>query len=146
MRQQNDPRFDCTDESFNFPYTDADALLVEVVAGSMVFFNGYLLHRSLPNYAPTGYRPALVNHYMSAASLLPWHNPRPGERVAVADYRAIVMVAGHDPYAYKGTIDVAEVHVRAEKEGGCGTPETNLKSTTSMAMEPIVLPGDHHDD
>src|SRR5262245_62171822 len=89
MRQQNDPRFDCTDESFNFPYHDEDAIPVEVTAGSVVFFNGYLLHRSLPNRTKGGYRRALVNHYMSASSLLPWRNPQPGERVAIADYRDI---------------------------------------------------------
>ena len=49
MQQQNDPRFDCTDESFGFPYSDADSIPVEVPAGAMVFFNGYLLHRSFQN-------------------------------------------------------------------------------------------------
>ena len=48
---QNDPRFDCTIESWGFPYQDEDAIPVEVKAGAIVFFNGYLLHRSLPNYA-----------------------------------------------------------------------------------------------
>ena len=43
--------FDCVVEAFDFPYTDDDAVPVEVTAGSIVFFNGYLLHRSLPNRA-----------------------------------------------------------------------------------------------
>ena len=42
-------RFDCADEAYDFPYTDDDAVPVEVTAGAVVFFNGYLLHRSLPN-------------------------------------------------------------------------------------------------
>lgn len=38
-----------------------------------MFFNGYLLHRSLPNVSK-GYRRAFANHYMSAESKLPWTN------------------------------------------------------------------------
>ncbi|RYX79970.1 phytanoyl-CoA dioxygenase family protein, partial [bacterium] len=57
-----DKRFDCSWESQNFPYSDADSVPVEVKAGAIVFFNGYTLHRSLPNVATSGYRRALVNH------------------------------------------------------------------------------------
>ncbi|GAA1041653.1 hypothetical protein GCM10009557_65850 [Virgisporangium ochraceum] len=46
-------------------------VLVRVIGG-VVFFNGYLLHRSLPNTGRRGLRRALVNHYMSATSRLPW--------------------------------------------------------------------------
>jgi chlorinating enzyme len=119
MQQQNDSRFDCTDESFGFPYKDEDAIPVEVPAGAIVFFNGYLLHRSLPNTRTSGYRRVLVNHYMSAESLLPWLPPTDGKQVAIADYRDIVMIAGRDPYAYKGYADLAETHVRRDKLGGC---------------------------
>ena len=123
MEQQQDTRFDCTDEATGFPYSDADAIPVEVKAGTIVFFNGYLLHRSFPNRASSGYRRVLVNHYMSAQSLLPWRLPKPGESMAVADYRDIVMVAGKDPYAYKGTEDIAQAMVRPSGEGGCVTWE-----------------------
>ncbi len=119
MEQQQDTRFDCTDESTGFPYSDADAIPVEVKAGSIVFFNGYLLHRSFPNRAQRGYRRVLVNHYMNANSLLPWQFPKDGTRIALADYRDIVMVAGKDPYAYKGTEVIAEAMVRPSGEGGC---------------------------
>jgi phytanoyl-CoA hydroxylase len=119
MERQQDSRFDCTDESTGFPYTDADAIPVEVEAGSIVFFNGYLLHRSFPNRAQSGYRRVLVNHYMRAESLLPWRQPREHEHMAITDYRDIVMVAGQDPYAYKGTEDIARPHVRPSGEGGC---------------------------
>jgi phytanoyl-CoA hydroxylase len=157
QHQHNDRRFDCTGEA-EFPYTNDDAVPVEVRRGSVVFFNGYLLHRSLPNRAAGGYRRALVNHYMSASSLLPWRAPQPGERVAIADYRDIVMVAGRDPYAYKGTVDLAVAHVRADKEGGCGRPEANLKDAALAgaamgavgAMTPAMAMGamevDDHDD
>jgi len=110
--------FDCTVESVGFPYTDADSIPVEVKAGAVVFFNGYLLHRSLKNRARSGYRRVLVNHYMSAESLLPWRL-LPGQHAAIGDFRDIVMVAGSDPYAYKGIEDVSGAHVRPSGEGGC---------------------------
>ena len=118
QRDHDDRDFDCTIESFNFPYKDSDAIPVEVKAGSIVFFNGYLLHRSLPNRAKQGYRRVLVNHYMSASSLLPWRL-KPGERPAIADFRDIVMIAGTDPYGWKGTEDISEAHIRPSGEGGC---------------------------
>ena len=119
LGEQDDPRFDCTDESHGFPWRDEDAIPVEVPAGSIVFFNGYLLHRSLPNRARSGHRRALVNHYMSAQSLLPWMAFAAGTHVATADYRDIVMVAGNDPYAWKGVTDSARPSVRPSGEGGC---------------------------
>ena len=114
-----DERFDCTGEAYSFPYKDDDAIPVEVRAGTIVFFNGYLLHRSLPNRATSGYRRVLVNHYMSAQSLLPWHPPQEGEHMAITDYRDIVMIAGKDPYAWKGTTDIAKPSVRPSGDGGC---------------------------
>ncbi len=128
QRVQHDSRFDCAHETFRFPYTDDDAIPVEVKAGSIVFFNGYLLHRSLPNRAQSGFRRVLVNHYMSAESLLPWHLPKEGERMATADVREIVMIAGEDPYAYKGTTQNGKPGVRSTGEGGCGDGRQNLKS------------------
>jgi phytanoyl-CoA hydroxylase len=119
QERQNDPRFDCTDESYGFPYTDADSIPVEVRAGAIVFFNGYLLHRSLENRATSGYRRVLVNHYMSAESLLPWQSFTEGTRIATADNRDIVMIAGQDPYAWKGITDTNRPLVRPTKQGGC---------------------------
>lgn len=116
-----DERFDCAGEAYGFPYQDEDAIPVQVRAGTILFFNGYLLHRSLPNRAPSGYRRVLVNHYMSAESLLPWQPPQEGEHMAITDYRDIVMIAGEDPYAWKGTEDRATPGVRPSGEGGCET-------------------------
>jgi ectoine hydroxylase-related dioxygenase (phytanoyl-CoA dioxygenase family) len=124
-----DTRFDCAGEAYQFPYKDEDAIPVEVEAGSIVYFNGHLLHRSLPNRAKAGYRRCLVNHYMSAESLLPWHGPKEGESVATADMRDIVMVCGKDPYAWKGVEDLTEAHVRSTGEGGCGNNKYNLKQS-----------------
>lgn len=118
-RVQDDRRFDCTDEAFDFGYRDTDATPVEVPAGAAVVFNGYLLHRSLPNTGRHGMRRALVNHYMSAASLLPWAPPSSGEPMALADHRDIMMVAGRDHYAWAGTTDLVRPHLRPDGDGGC---------------------------
>ena len=118
-RDQDDPRFDCSIEAYDFPYRDADAVPVEIAAGSVLLFNGYLLHRSLPNAAPSGLRRALVNHYMSAQSLLPWTRPPDDVHVAKWDCRDIVMVAGRDPYAWRGITDVSRPYIRPDKNGGC---------------------------
>jgi ectoine hydroxylase-related dioxygenase (phytanoyl-CoA dioxygenase family) len=114
-----DDRFDCTRESYGLPWQDQDSIPVEVKAGSIVFFNGYLLHRSLPNRAASGFRRSLVNHYMSAESLLPWKRPEDKTAMALADYRDIVMVAGQDPFSYKGTENIATAFVRSDGQGGC---------------------------
>lgn len=114
-----DHRFDCSHETFDFPWDDADSVPVEVKAGSIVFFNGYLLHRSLPNRAETGFRRSLVNHYMSAESLLPWMRPDEKTSMALADYRDVILIAGKDPYAYKGTTDIAKAFIRSDGKGGC---------------------------
>ncbi len=116
---QTDPRFDCTVEAYEFPYRDDEAVPVEIPAGTALIFNGYLLHRSLENSGRHGYRRALANHYMSAESLLPWRPPREGEHMGIVDYRDIVMVAGDDPYAYKGTEEIAKPYSRPDMDGGC---------------------------
>lgn len=119
QRDHRDNRFDCAHESWNFPWHDEDSLPVEVKAGSIVFFNGYLLHRSLPNRSQTDFRRTLVNHYMSAESLLPWTQPVDKGSMALADYRDVVIVSGTDPYAYKGIEDIARAYVRLDMGGGC---------------------------
>lgn len=122
-REHEDTRFDCVVESFDFPYRDEDSIPVEVKAGSIVFFNGYLLHRSLPNVAGGGFRRSLVNHYCSAETFLPWLPPERGAGIAMHDHRDIVMIAGEDPYAYRGITDVMYPHIRPDREGGCRWPE-----------------------
>jgi phytanoyl-CoA hydroxylase len=97
-RPHNNPdEFDPTAESYNFD--DRTAIPVEVKTGDVVFFNGYLLHRSLRNNS-TGTRRALVNHYMSATSLLPW-TLDDGLDVGTMDMRNVVHVSGVDPYPWK---------------------------------------------
>lgn len=113
-----DRRFDCALESSGFPYTEADEVPVEVKKGSIVFFNGYLLHRSLPNRTKNGYRRSLVNHYMSAQSFLPWAYEE-GRSMAMQDYRDIVLVAGKDPYAHRGITEKAKASIRPSGDGGC---------------------------
>ena len=118
--EHDDRDYDCSVASYGFPYQDTDAVPVEVEAGSTVVFNGYLLHKSLPHRGHGGYRRALVNHYMSAESLLPWFLPGPEvTQMGGHDYRDIVMVAGADPYAYKGTPQIARARLRPDGSGGC---------------------------
>jgi len=90
--------FDFALESYGFD--DSAEVPVEVQAGSVVFFNGYILHRSCQNRSEI-YRRVLVSHHMNAWSLLPWQLPE-GTDAAGGDYRCVVPVAGEDPYAWKG--------------------------------------------
>ena len=91
--------FDVSEEAYGFD--DDDEVVVPVAAGDVVFFNGYTLHRSLKNRTDDRYRRALVNHYCSAWSPLPWL-VRDGLDIGSADYREIVPVAGDDPYPERG--------------------------------------------
>jgi phytanoyl-CoA hydroxylase len=118
-REQNNPRFDCTREAYDFPFSHEDAQPVELPAGDALVFDGYLLHRSLPNTGRHGMRRALVNHYMSAESLLPWFPPNEHESMGTTDNRDVLLVAGEDPYAFKGTTSVMHPHVRPDGQGGC---------------------------
>jgi len=114
VRDHHDPRFDHTPEAHAFDHADDDAVPVELTAGSAVVFDGHLLHRSLPNTRRHGHRRALVYHYMSAESLLPWFPPVDGEPMALLDHRDVVLVAGRDPHAAKGTTDVTRPHLRRD--------------------------------
>ena len=101
FRPHDDPaEFDPTDEAYGFD--DSTETLVEVRSGDVVFFNGYLLHRSLRNRS-TRSRRAFVGHYMNAWSNLPWVVGA-DRRVDAAthDFRCVVPVAGDDPYPDRG--------------------------------------------
>jgi phytanoyl-CoA hydroxylase len=111
-REHHDDRFDHSVEAYGFPHDDHEAVPVELAAGSVLFFDGHLLHRSLPNTGRAGMRRALVNHYMSSRSMLPWGPPPADVHAGRWDYRDIVMVAGTDPYAFRGTVDASVPHVR----------------------------------
>jgi phytanoyl-CoA hydroxylase len=93
-------------------YPEHAMVPVEVKSGSVVFFNGYILHSSRRNKTADCFRMALVNHYMSAESMLPWDQD--GHHPPTEDLRDIVMVAGTDPYAYKGTEDLNKPYLRPE--------------------------------
>jgi ectoine hydroxylase-related dioxygenase (phytanoyl-CoA dioxygenase family) len=98
---ENPDEFDFAQESYGFD--GSEEVPVEVTTGTLVFFNGYLLHRSRKNRGST-FRRVLVNHYCNSWSLLPW-SIREGERPASADRRCIVPVSGVDPYSWKGYDD-----------------------------------------
>jgi ectoine hydroxylase-related dioxygenase (phytanoyl-CoA dioxygenase family) len=114
-RPCSDPRFDGAPESFGWEcarWPREGGVAAEVTAGSVVFFNGYTLHRSLDNRRPGGFRRALVNHVMSARAELPWAFG--GSRFAPHDYRDIEMVCGHDAHAGRGLEDLARPYLRPE--------------------------------
>jgi len=93
-------------------YKTNEIIPVEVKSGTVVFFNGYTLHSSLRNKTTDCFRTALVNHYMSAESMLPWDQD--GKLPPTEDLRDIVMVTGKDPYDYKGTVDLNKPYLRPE--------------------------------
>jgi len=108
----HDPEYAEADTLDLSGYGDDRCVPVEVKAGSVVFFHGYVLHSSRRNRTRDCFRTALVNHYMSAESLLPWDQD--GNLPPTADLRDIVMVAGTDPYAWKGIVNANQAYLRAE--------------------------------
>jgi len=78
---------------------------IELEAGDAVFFNGYLIHCSYKNKSEDT-RMALTIMYMSAESILTWDNNGKLKTRHPEDMRDIVMVAGNDPYAWKGTENI----------------------------------------
>ena len=104
------PGFDGSPAAYDFPWQDGDSRPVEIAAGGVVLFNGYLLHRSLPNTTSDCFRRALVFHCMSAESLLPWDDE--GRMPHTDDMRDVFMVRGADPYAHKGTREVLVPYLR----------------------------------
>ncbi len=57
----DDKRYDCNVMAYDFPYTDEEVVPVEVPAGAIVFFNGYLLHKSEPNTLKSNNSPKRIN-------------------------------------------------------------------------------------
>lgn len=111
IRPHGDDRFDGAEEAYGHGYDREGGVPVELKAGGVAFFNGHVLHRSLPNRARAGFRRALVTHYMSAESMLPWTL---GATRARPDVRDIVMIAGEDPYAWRGLEDIVRPWVRPD--------------------------------
>jgi phytanoyl-CoA hydroxylase len=98
----DNPEYDSADEAQGVPRERE--IPVEVKAGDVVFFNGYLLHSSRRNRSHV-HRRVLVSHYMSAESVLRWQGRE--------DYRDVILVAGSDPHAEKGTEEIARPHLRS---------------------------------
>lgn len=101
--------------SVAYGFDEARVIDLEASPGDLILLHGYLVHGSDPNRSDS-FRRALTFHYMNAFSLLPWKHTAAlaGERVrpATLDYRDIVMVAGEDPYHWKGHTDESRPHLR----------------------------------
>ncbi len=113
--------FDVSPESYGFD--DSAEVPVELKAGSVVFFNGYLLHRSKPNVSDR-YRRSLVSHYMSTQSPLHWCLDEELENGGKheSDNRSVHVVCGDDPYAHLGYTKPADaVWLREYEEHGAET-------------------------
>jgi phytanoyl-CoA hydroxylase len=111
-RVQNDSKEYADVDTIDVSQYSAEQMPVEVEKGSVVFFNGYTLHSSRRNKTTDCFRMALVNHYMSAESMLPWDQD--GKLAPTEDLRDIVLVAGEDPYAWKGIVDANQPYLRPE--------------------------------
>ena len=101
QKHGNPDEFDTHDDMAT-GFDESPQIPVEVKAGSVVFFNGYLLHQSMRNRTQASYRRVLVSHYLSSESLLPWVKTAEDLPVARADVRRVFPVAGVDPYSWKG--------------------------------------------
>jgi ectoine hydroxylase-related dioxygenase (phytanoyl-CoA dioxygenase family) len=117
LRRHNNPELDRAEEAHGFPDPVESAVTIALAPGSVVFFNGYLLHGSFPNRSdPNGgvgrFRRSLLFVYANAATPMAWHPTDVSKASALYDYRDIVMVAGEDPYAWKGTPDIGRAYVR----------------------------------
>jgi len=105
-KENNNQEFADLDVADIGNYTPDDFVKAEVTKGSARIFHGYLLHISLSNKTTDSYRRALVSHYSSAESILPWNFE--GNSNHIIDFRDIFMVSGKDPYAYKGLQDLTK--------------------------------------
>ena len=121
-----DERFDASEEAYDFDAEREGGVPIELKAGGVAFFNGYVLHRSLPNRRSSGFRRALVTHYMSAHSLLPWDIGV--ARASRDDFRDIVMISGRDPYAWRGIEDLMTPFLRPENPERAGRVFAALRS------------------
>ena len=113
QKEHKNREFDFARESFGFD--DSAEIAVEVPAGSVVFFNGYLLHRSRKNRSDI-YRRALVSHYCSAQTLLPWMVTKEKEEegwtpATLDNSKFCHLVSGENPYSDRPFFDEAEPKV-----------------------------------
>jgi phytanoyl-CoA hydroxylase len=84
-------------ESYGFD--SSGTMPVEIDAGSVLFFNGYTLHKSMLNRSAQ-LRRTFICHFANAWSLVPWA-VEPGTH-AWNDDRTVVPVTKWDPYFWKG--------------------------------------------
>ncbi|KAI9029233.1 hypothetical protein DFJ74DRAFT_657558 [Hyaloraphidium curvatum] len=100
----NVDEYDFAKESYGFDGVAksdgwGEEVTVDLKPGSVLFFNGYLLHRSTKNRSQD-YRRVLTNHYMSGTSNLPWDavDRTRKQSGAMADVRRVVHTIGpEDP-------------------------------------------------
>lgn len=103
FRDHNQPdKYDSAQQMFGFD--ESGQIPVEVKKGDVIFFNGYLLHKSEKNKSLNNFRRAIVYHYMNSYSFLPWGKNVDNVSIAQFDNRKVIQVLGKDPYAWKGYV------------------------------------------
>ena len=80
-----------------YGFDESPRIPVEVKAGGVVFFNGYLLHQSLKNRRRPAIGGCWSTNYLSCKSLLPWTDVWEGGSVARADIRQVFPMAVSPP-------------------------------------------------
>ena len=106
--KHEDPEYDHIHMAKGFNENEYESIPVVMKAGSVLFFNGYLLHKSTKNRSKNLFRRALVFHYMSAES---WCG-----KGGVADNRDVILACGKDPYEYKGYTNESVPAIRSSRE------------------------------
>lgn len=76
------------------------------------------LHPAAPAHDSVVMHDTVSEALIEPESPLSWKVPE-GVASARWDYRDVVLVAGEDPYAYKGIADASRAYVRPDKDGGC---------------------------
>jgi hypothetical protein len=73
---------------------------------------------------------------MNAESLLPWFPPTGDETMATVDHRDVLLVAGVDPYAFKGTTDIVHPYVRPHGSRRVTEPQLGPRAVHGLGACP----------
>ena len=80
------------------PHAESEAVPLPVSRGTLIVFDGHLVHRSLPNRSD-GFRRSLALHAARATSRMPWMGAEQRGPIGEADCRDFELICGEDPYA-----------------------------------------------
>lgn len=98
------------------------AVPIDMPAGSVLFVNGYTLQRMMPTMSESTHKRLLRVHFCSAETPVGWNTSAVESHLfsqhldglsyeELLDVRDMTMVAGSDPYEYKGTRNIFPVEL-----------------------------------